>query len=197
MEESSLEFLKSLLASPSPSGYEQPVQQVVRKFAEPFATEVTTDWHGNVIAAVNPSGHPRIMLAGHCDQIGLMVKHIDDQGYLWVDPIGGWDIQMLIGQNLQVWTKSGPVTGVIARKPIHLLTPDERKTVPEMKDLWIDIGVRNKEHAAEKVSVGDPVTFELGFRRLHDNLAAAPGMDNKVGAWVVMRALQLVAEKKP
>ena len=197
MNESALRFLKNLLHAPSPSGYERPVQEVVRKFATSFTSDVTTDWHGNVIAAVNRDGFPRIMLAGHCDQIGLMVSHIDENGYLWVQPIGGWDIQMLIGQNMRVWTAQGPVNGVIARKAIHLLTPEERKTVPEMKDLWIDIGVRNREEALELVAIGDPVTFDLAFRELRNGLAAAPGMDNKVGAWVVMRALQLVAEKNP
>ena len=96
MDQPSLEFLKALLHSPSPSGYERPIQDVVRKFVEPFAATVTTDWHGNVIAAVNPDGRPRIMLAGHCDQIGLMVKHVDDKGFIRVTAIGGWDMQMLI-----------------------------------------------------------------------------------------------------
>lgn len=190
MEEASLAFLKDLLLAPSPSGYERPVQDVVRQFAASFADEVTTDWHGNVIAAVNPGGSPRIMLAGHCDQIGLMVTHIDKQGYLRVSPIGGWDVQMLIGQNLQIWTSEGPIPGVIARKPIHLLTPEERKSVPEIKDLWIDIGAADGDEAKQSVAVGDAVTLELGFRMLRNQLAAAPGMDNKVGAWVVMNAMK-------
>jgi endoglucanase len=126
-----------------------------------------------------------------------MVKHIDDRGYVWVDSIGGWDIQMLIGQHMVVWGKNGAIPGVIARKPIHLLSQDERKKVPELKDLWIDIGVKNREEAKQIVSVGDPVTFELGLRKLRNDLAAAPGMDNKVGAWVVMSALQIVAERAP
>jgi tetrahedral aminopeptidase len=197
MDDRALDFLRELLTSPSPSGYEQPVQAVVRKYVATFAHEVRTDWHGNVIATVNPSGTPRIMLAGHCDQIGLMVKYIDDRGFLWVDSIGGWDIQMLIGQNLVVWGRNGAVPGVIARKPIHLLSPDDRKKVPEMKDLWIDLGVKDREEARQVVAVGDPVTFELGFRRLRNNLAAAPGMDNKVGAWVVMSALEQVAALNP
>ena len=197
MDESALQFLKVLLSSPSPSGYEQPVQHAVRDYVAGFALEVRTDWHGNVIAGVNPQGSPRVMLAGHCDQIGLMVKHVDDQGFLWVDPIGGWDVQMLIGQNMQVWGESGPIPGVIARKAIHLLTPEERKQVPEIKDLWVDIGVQNKQEALELVAIGDPVTFDLGFRALRNNLATAPGMDNKVGAWVVMNALRQVAEMNP
>ncbi len=197
METAGLHFLKLLLHTPSPSGYEQQIQKVVRAFAEPFADEVRTDWHGNVLAVVNPTGTPRIMLAGHCDQIGLMVKHVDDQGFLWCDPIGGWDVQMLVGQNMVVWNQAGPVRGVIARKAIHLLTPDERTKVPEIKDLWIDIGVVGREEALSLVAVGDPVTFELGFRELRNELAAAPGMDNKVGTWVVMSALQRVAHRNP
>ncbi|MCE9528098.1 MAG: M42 family metallopeptidase [Planctomycetales bacterium] len=197
MDDHSLQFLKEMLTSPSPSGYEQPIQEVVRRYVGPFADQLTTDWHGNVIAGVNPTGSPRIMLAGHCDQIGLMVKHIDDKGFLWVDVIGGWDIQMLIGQNMQVWGRGGPVQGVISRKAIHLLSPEDRKKVPEIKDLWIDLGVKNKAEAQELVAVGDPVTFDLEFRELRNGIAAAPGMDNKVGAWVVMNALKQVAERRP
>ncbi|MES2790623.1 MAG: M42 family metallopeptidase [Planctomycetota bacterium] len=197
MEANGLNFLKHLLNTPSPSGYEQQIQKVVREFVAPFADEVRTDWHGNVLAAVNPGGFPRIMLAGHCDQIGLMIKHVDDQGYLWCDPIGGWDVQMLVGQNMVVWGAAGPVRGVIARKAIHLLTNEERLKVPEVKDLWIDIGAAHREEALSVVAVGDPVTFELGFRELRNELAAAPGMDNKVGTWTVMSALQRIALLKP
>lgn len=196
MERRETQFLNDLLNSPSPSGYERPIQEVVRRFAGDFAG-VSTDWHGNVIAAVNPSGKPRIMLAGHCDQIGLMVKHIDDRGFLRVTAIGGWDVQMLIGQKLDVWTQSGRIPGVIARKAIHLMTPDERKIVPEVKDLWIDIGVKDGDEARELVSIGDPVTLELGLREMRNGLASAPGMDNRVGVWVVMNALAKVARKKP
>ena len=88
------------------------------------------------------------MLAGHCDQIGLIVQHIDDDGFLYVQPIGGWDPEVLIGQRMTVWTGDGPVFGVIARKPIHLLTEEERKQVPKIKDLWLDIGAANKDEAA-------------------------------------------------
>ncbi len=196
MDQPSLEFLTSLLNSPSPSGYERPIQEVVRRFVQPFAS-VTTDWHGNVMAAVNPEGQPRVMLAGHCDQIGLMVKHIDDKGFLRVTAIGGWDMQMLLGQKLHVWTAKGPVTGVIARKPIHLLPQDERKSVPEIKDLWIDIAAASGDEAREAVAIGDPVTLELGFETLRNEIVVGPGMDNRVGVWVVMQALKRVAAAKP
>lgn len=197
MDAQSLDFLKNLLHSPAPSGYERPIQEVVREFVGTFADEITTDLHGNVIAAINPNAKRRVMFAGHCDQIGLLVQHIDDDGYLWANLIGGWDIQMLLGQNMQVHTASGPVHGVIARKAIHLLTPEERKSVPEIKDLWIDIGAKSGEEARELVAIGDPVTFELGFRPMLNQLASAPGMDNRVGVWVVMEALRQLSEKSP
>src|SRR5438105_11229965 len=131
MHDSSFAFLKSLLETPSPSGYERPIQDVVRRWAGEFADEIRTDRHGNVIAVRNPEGQPRVMLAGHCDQIGLMVQHIDENGYLYVQPIGGWDMQILLGQSLTVWTRQGPVAGVVSRKAPHLLTNEERNKVPQ------------------------------------------------------------------
>src|SRR4051794_9337073 len=122
-------FLKQLLETPSPSGYERPIQDVVRAWAGTYADEVRTDRHGNVIAALLPAGKPtplKIMLAGHCDQIGLMVQHIDAEGFLFVQPIGGWDMQILLGQHLTVWTAGGPINGIVARKATHLLTNEER-----------------------------------------------------------------------
>jgi endoglucanase len=116
---------------------------------------------------------------------------------LRVTTIGGWDMQMLIGQKMHVWTAKGPVVGVIARKPIHLLPQDERKSVPEIKDLWIDIGAANGDEAREAVAVGDPVTLELGFDTLRNNIVAGPGMDNRVGVWVVMQALKRVRAGNP
>jgi tetrahedral aminopeptidase len=197
LSDASLEFLRDLLHAPSPSGYERPVQDVVRAYARTFADEVSTDTHGNVTVAVNPSGSPRIMLAGHCDQIGLLVKNIDDRGFLWVQAIGGWDPQVLLGQSVSVWSQSGPITGVIARKPIHLLTPEERKVVPEIKNLWVDIGATNGEQARSQVSIGDPITVTLGYRGLQNGLAMAPAMDNKVGVWTVITAAQRAKAMSP
>src|SRR6516165_11454551 len=161
MQDASLAFLKTLLATPSPSGYERPIQDVVRGWARPLAHEVRTDRHGNVMAVLNPEGQPRIMLAGHCDQIGLMVQHVDDAGYLYIQPIGGWDVQILLGQQLTVWTREGPVAGVISRKAPHLLTNEERNKSPQITDLWVDIGARNRADAEELVTPGDPITVDL------------------------------------
>lgn len=200
MEQQSHAFLRELLETPSPSGFERPIQDVVRRWASSYADEVRTDRHGNVLAIRYPQDRSltpplRIMLAGHCDQIGLMVMHIDNDGYLYVQPIGGWDMQILLGQYLTVWTRSGPVQGVVARKATHLLTPEERNKVPQFTDIWVDIGVKNHDEAAELVQLGDPVTFSLGYRAMRNQLAASPGMDDKVGLWVVMEALRLLKDR--
>jgi endoglucanase len=192
MHEASLTFLKTLLETPSPSGFERPIQDVVRNWARAYAAEVRTDRHGNVIAVVNPGGQPRVMLAGHCDQIGLMVQYIDDNGFLYVQPIGGWDMQILLGQYLTVWTREGPLTGVVSRRAPHLLTSDERNKVPQFTDVWVDIGARDHKEAESLVANGDPVTVALGYRPLRNDLAASPAMDDKVGVWTVMEALRLL-----
>ncbi len=196
MNAEAFEFLRTLLETPSPSGFEQRIQEVVRQYVTPFADSVSTDVHGNVIVGRNPDAKLRVMLAGHCDQIGFLVQYIDEQGFLYVQPIGGWDPMVLIGQKLTVWTNDGPVFGAMARKPIHLLPDDERNKVPKLKDLWLDIGCKNKEEAAQLVKVGDPVTLQLGFAEMRNRLASSPGMDNKTGLWVAIEALRRTAPKK-
>lgn len=190
MDPNAHDFLKRLLQTPSPSGFERPVQDVVRAYVGDFADEVTTDVHGNVIACKNPGANVRVMLAGHCDQIGLLVSQIDDNGFLYTQTIGGWDPQQLIGQRMTVWTKDGNIPAVIARKPIHLLSPEERKQVVKTEELWLDIGANDKDESRELVRIGDPVTLELGYQDLRNKLANAPGMDNKTGLWVVIEALR-------
>lgn len=193
MDSDALAFFQRLLATPRPSGYEQRVQDEVRQYASAFADQVTTDVHGNVIVGRQGSKDMRVMLAGHCDQIGMLVTHIDDKGFLYAQPIGGWDPQQLIGQRMTVWTARGPVSAVIARKPIHLLNEKERKEVVRMEDLWLDIGARDRDDAAELVAIGDPVTLELACRELRNGLFASPGMDNATGLWVIIEAIRRTA----
>jgi endoglucanase len=195
MESAALDFLKQLLETPSPSGFERPVQDIVRRYAAPFADRVSTDSHGNVIVAKNPGAPLRLMFAGHCDQIGMLIQHIDADGFLYAQTIGGWDPQVLIGQKMIVWAKEGPISGIIARKPIHLLTDDERKQVVKLKDLWIDIGAKDKDDATKLVRIGDPVTMDLGFRPMLNNMASATAMDDKCGLWVVIEAARRAAAK--
>ncbi len=195
MHDTSFAFLKELLETPSPSGYERPIQDVVRRWTGPLAQETRTDRHGNVIAALNPAGQPRIMLAGHCDQIALMVQHIDENGFLYVQPIGGWDMQILLGQKMVVWGKDGPIQGVISRKAPHLLTAEERKQVPQFTDIWVDIGASDRKEAENLVTQGDPVTFDLGVKEMRNKLITSPGLDDKVGVWTVMEALRILHDR--
>ncbi len=195
MHDASYQFLKRLLQTPSPPGYEQKIQQVVREWVQPLADDVTTDRHGNVIAVRNPEGRPRIMLAGHCDQLALMVQHIDESGFLYVQPMGGWDMQILLGHRLSVWTKNGSIPGVVSRKAPHLLTPEERKKVPEFADIWVDIGARDRGEAEGLVTPGDTITVELTATELRNSLFTSPGLDDKVGLWTVMETLRLLQGK--
>ncbi len=195
MDAKAKKFFQQILETPSPSGYEQRVQEIVREYTSAFADNVRTDLHGNVIAAVNPDAPLRVMLAGHADQIGLIVTHIDDNGFIYTKPIGGWDPQQLIGQRMTVHTESGPIPGVIARKAIHLIEPDERKTAVKAKDLWIDIGAKDKEEASSMVQIGDGVTLELGYQEMRNGLANSPGMDDKTGLWVCVEAARRAKEQ--
>jgi tetrahedral aminopeptidase len=196
LDAKALDFLKAILETPSPSGYESALQQIVRDYVTPFADEVRTDLHGNVIVAKNPEEPLRVMLAGHCDQIGLIVQHVDDNGFVYFQPIGGWDVEMLIGQRMTVWTDAGPVFGVVARKPIHLLSEDERKQAPKMKDLWLDLGAADRDEAMRLVRIGDAITVELDFRTMPNGLAVSPAMDDKAGCWVVIEALRRACQSK-
>lgn len=195
MDNSAKKFFQDILETPSPSGYEQPVQEIVRAYVKKFADEVRTDLHGNVIACCNPGAPLRLMLAGHADQIGLIVSHINENGYIYTNTIGGWDPQQLIGQRMTIYTASGPVAAVIARKPIHLLNDEERKQVVKQKELWLDIGAKDREEAAKVVAIGDPVTLKLGYQEMRNDLANSPGMDNKTGLWVCVEALRRARER--
>jgi tetrahedral aminopeptidase len=195
MHDASYQFLKQLLLTPSPSGYEQRIQEVVRTWIRPLADQVTTDRHGNVIAVRNPDGKPRIMLAGHCDQLALMIQHVDESGYLYVQPMGGWDMQILLGHRLTVWAKNGPIPAVVSRKAPHLLTAEERKKIPEFTDIWVDIGAKDRSEAEGLVGPGDTITVELSVAELRNHLFTAAGLDDKVGVWTVMETLRLLHGK--
>ncbi|NQT12732.1 MAG: hypothetical protein HQ582_08285, partial [Planctomycetes bacterium] len=190
------EFFEKILAAPSPSGYETAAQEIVRQYAASFADEVKTDTHGNVIVVKNPDAPLRVMLAGHCDQIGLIVSHVDSSGFIYTQSIGGWHTQVLLGQRMIIWADGGPVFGVIARKPTHLLSGSERGKAPEIKDLWIDIGAADQAEANKLVRIGDSVTVELRFQAMRNQRAVSPAMDDKTGVWVVMEALRRVDKSK-
>lgn len=190
MDPEALNFFRSAIETPSPSGYEQPVQRLVREYIAPYADAVRTDVHGNVIASVGDPTGPRLLLAGHCDQIGMLVTNIDEDGYVYAQTIGGWDPQQLIGQAMMIWGDSGPVQAVISRKPIHLLNENERKQVVLLEQMWLDVGAKSKAEAQEKIRIGDGVTLELRYRPLMNDVVCGPGMDNKTGMWTVIDSLR-------
>ncbi|MFW5798292.1 MAG: M42 family metallopeptidase [Planctomycetota bacterium] len=196
MQKTSMEFLRSIMAQPSPSGFEEPVQKLVRNEMESFADTVTTDVHGNVIGCINPEGKLRVMLAGHADEIGLMVNYIDDQGYLWFSTIGGWDPVVLPGQRVFIHNDGGDVFGVIGKKPIHLMESDERSKGVKVKDLWIDIGAKDKKDAEKVVAVGDHATLDAGYAELLNGIVVCRAFDDRIGAFVVLEALRMLSKKK-
>ena len=196
MDKDALAFLERLVTTPSPSGYEQPAQKLMRERMAQFAGEVRTDVHGNVIASVNPSAPLRFMLAGHVDEIGLMVNNITKEGYIYVTQIGGIDPVVAIAQRVTLHGPKGPVPGVIGRKAIHLTDPDDRGKPMKLHELWIDIGAKSKKDAEKLVSMGDPITFDVGLTHLRNNLVTARAFDDRMGAFVVAETLRKLKGQK-
>jgi len=196
LDERALAFLKQLLDAPGPSGFEQAPARLWREAAAAFAT-VEVDVAGNSIATINPSGSPRVMLAGHVDEIGVMIVHVDDEGFLHFAPIGGWDSQVLVGQRVVVEGRSGPVAGVIGKKAIHMMKPDERDKVSKITDLWIDIGAANRDEAARRVRVGDAGVIAAALLELPNGRLVSRSIDNRIGAFVVFEALRRLAATPP
>jgi endoglucanase len=191
MRKESFELLKSLLTTPSPSGYESGNQKLWCEYARQFADEVRTDAYGNAVAILNPDGDPKIMLDGHVDEIGMMVKHIDDKGFLYFQRIGGVNPGLVQGKRVTIHAEMGPVRGVVGATAIHLIDKDKDQKVPKMHDLFIDIGAGDADAARKRVAVGDPVTFADDFEMVTDQIAVARAFDDRAGAWAVVEALRL------
>ncbi len=189
----SLAFLKTLLDTPGPSGFESAPAKLWRKEASSFA-DVTWDVAGNSMATVNPGGSPTIMLAGHIDEIGVIVTYIDDEGYVYISSIGGWDPQVLVAQRIRFLGRSGDVFGVIGKLPIHLIKPDAREKAVKLTDLWVDIGAKNKKEAEEVLSVGDAGVIDSHVVELANNRIVSRSIDNRIGAFIVLEALRRYAE---
>ncbi len=188
-------FLKDIVDAISPSGYEGDAVKVWRKRAKKYTNVVRGDLHGNSIAVLNEEKRPKIMLAGHIDEIGLQITYIDEQGYLRFAPIGGWDPQIPQGQRVVIKGKKGIVKGVIGKKPIHLLKGQEREKVVSIEQMHIDIGVSSKKEAEKLVEIGAPAVIDYYYDRLSGETAVARGFDNRVGAFIVLEALgELVKE---
>jgi putative aminopeptidase FrvX len=191
-------FLKKLIETPGPSGYEREVAAVWRSYAESFADEVDRDLTGNSYAWLRTNPElPTILVEGHIDEIGVQITHIDPEGYIWFDEIGGWDAQVLTGQRIKFATASGPVIGVVGRKAAHLLDESDRDKAVKLRDLWIDIGAGSRDEALKQVSIGDAGVVDAPFTAIGDGLIVSRAMDNRTGAYVALETLRLLVDDRP
>jgi len=189
------QLLHDLLTRPGPSGAETAPAQAWRDWCAAWGAEVGVDDVGSSWARLpGNAGGPTLMVVGHIDEIGIHVTHIDDGGFLRFSQVGGWDPIVLVGQRIVLSTRRGPVAGVIARKPIHLLRDEERKKMPELKDLHIDIGAANGDEARARVRVGDVGVIDVEPVELPNGRVVSRSIDNRVGCYVAARAAQLVHE---
>ncbi len=186
--------LAKLLDAKGPSGFETEAAQVWRALADEFADTTWSDIYGSGFARIGEGGKPRVMLAGHIDEIGLMIHHVDEQGFLYVREVGGWDPQVLVGQRIEILTAAGRVAGVIGRRAIHLIERADREKAVKLKDLWIDIGAKSGEEAREQVSIGDVAVIRSDTLQLGKDLVAARSIDDRIGAVVALEALRLASK---
>ena len=196
MRAASVEFLKRLLNTPSPSGHEFRGQRVWLDYAKQFADETFSDAYGNTVAVLNKGGSPRLMLAGHADEIAMAVNFINPEGFIYVRKLGGIDPAITRAQRVVIHTRKGPVKGVVGNVPPHLTKVEKERKIPEIHELFIDIGASNKEEAEKLVRIGDPVTLEDTFDILRGDLAVARAFDNRIGTFAVVEALRILKEGK-
>jgi len=189
-------FLHDLLRARSPSGHEQEAQAVFDRHVKPAAAAYAKDAMGNRLATLNPKGDPTLMLAGHIDELGLMVTYINKDGFLYFATVGGHDRTVISGRRVVILTAAGPVKGVTGKRAIHLMDEADRKKVPEIHEMWIDIGARSKADALARVSIGDCATYDHEFELFHGSIGTARAFDDKVGAYIVGETLIRLARSK-
>jgi putative aminopeptidase FrvX len=197
MTPESTTFLKSLLDTPGPSSFEAAPGRIWRGEAEKFAHSVHADVAGNSFATLDGGGSPRLMLAGHIDEIGVMITHIDDEGFLSFDTIGGWDHQVFVGQRVVLLGRQERVIGVVGKKAIHIMEREERDKVSKVEDLWIDIGAASRQEAAARVRIGDPGVLAAGVLEFPNGRLVSRSIDNRIGAFVVLEALRILSQNRP
>lgn len=196
MRDESFDFLKHLLETPAPSGFEPPSQRVWATYVREFAGSVESDAYGNVYATLDARPGPKILIGGHADELGMMVNYISDDGFIYFKGIGGVDRAMLRGRRVFIHGPDGLVPGVTGHLAIHMQDPDDRKKVPEFHEVFIDIGARSREEAGKLVRVGDPITKDGNVVRLANDRIAARSCDNRIGIWSAAETLRLLSEKK-
>jgi len=193
MDDSPRDFLVDLLETPSPSGYETRGQRVWLDYVEQCADDVRTDAYGNAIAVhEGDPDAPEVVLTGHADEIGFIVRSIDENGFVRPGRIGGSDPSVSRGQHVTIHAADGPVEGVVGQTAIHLREEDDDG--PDVSDLWIDVGVESEEEASERLEIGDPITFSSTVSWLSETRLAARGIDNRVGTWAAAEGFREAVE---
>ncbi len=194
MRDESLQFLKTLVNTPSPSGHEFRGQRVWLDYVQPFADETFSDAYGNAVAVLNKGGSPRLMLAAHADEIAMVVNFINKEGFIYVRKLGGIDPAITKAQRVNIHSKGGPIRGVVGNVAPHLSKMEKDRKLPEIHDLFIDIGVGSKAAAEKLVQIGDPITLADEFELWRNDLAIARAFDNRIGTFAVAEALRLLKE---
>ncbi|MFP6899703.1 MAG: M42 family metallopeptidase [Opitutales bacterium] len=189
-------FLTDLLDARSPSGFEDEARSVVQSHLEPVVDSFAVDALGNCLATLNENGNPTLMLAGHIDELGLIVKYVDDNGYLYFDVIGGHDRGLISGRRVSILGRKGVIKGVVGKRALHLMTAEERKKVPLLHQMWIDVGAKNKKDALSIITIGDPVVYDQSFELIRGPVATARAFDNKTGAYAVNECLKRLAKRR-
>jgi putative aminopeptidase FrvX len=201
MQKESKTFLQNLLNQCGPSGFEEDAQTQWSKRTAKYADQVERDVHGNAIAVLKskPGRKARevrkVMLSGHCDEIGFIITHISDEGFLHIASIGGMDPGVLPGSQVKVMTRQGQIDGVIGKKPIHLMEPEDRKKTTMVKELWVDIGAKDRKNALKMVRVGNAVAFAPNYMELKNGLFSSKGCDDRVGSFVVSEVIKILSKK--
>ncbi len=199
MEQQALTLLQNLVATPTPTGFEYDGMRLLADHLKAGGVpNLAIDLHGNLRACLNPDAPLRVMIEGHCDEIGFMVQHIDDDGFLYMTPLGGVTVPTIAAERIVIRGKAGPVTGVFGVRPPHLMSAKDREKVApqEMKDIAVDIGAKNKANALELVDLGSPAVVDAGWRPLANSRVACRGFDNRIGAFIVAEAMRRLAGEK-
>ncbi|UKK67543.1 M42 family metallopeptidase [Prevotella communis] len=189
------EFLKNILTIPAPSGYEEEFQNIFKEHIKKYVDRVETDNMGNIIAVrEGPMGSPKIMLSAHCDEVGFLISNIDENGFLYVQEIGGIDTDLLPGRKVDIHTEKGKIAGIIGKKAIHLTRGEEKKKL-EVSDIWIDIAANSKENAEKRVQIGDFVTYAKDVVFYENGFLASPSTDDRIGVWTLLETAKMLAEQ--
>jgi len=196
MREESLNFLRKLVNTPSPTGHEARGQRVWLDYVSKFAETTYSDAYGNCVAVVNKGGSPRLMLAAHADEIAMAVNYIDSEGFIYVRKMGGVDAAITKAQRVIIHTRKGAVKGVVGNVAPHLTRTEGERKAPQIHDLFIDIGARSAKDAQKLVQIGDPITLSDEFDVLRDDLVVGRAFDNRVGTFAVAEAVRLLSESK-